>query len=36
MPHDQNFGFKPSSRLEAVAQNADEKKGNCEHLAIMF
>jgi hypothetical protein len=36
MPQHQDFGFKPSSRLEAVAQNADEKEGNCEHPAIMF
>jgi hypothetical protein len=36
MPQHQDFGFKPSSRLEAVAQDADEKEGNCEHPAIMF
>jgi len=28
--------IKPSSRLEAVAQHADEKEDNCEHPAIMF
>jgi hypothetical protein len=32
----QDFGFKPSSRLEAIAQHADEKEGNSEHPAIMF
>jgi hypothetical protein len=36
MAQHQDFGFKPSSRLEAVAQHADEKEGNCEHPAIMF
>ena len=36
MPQDQIFGFKPSSRLEAVAQHADEKEGNREHPSIMF
>jgi NADP-dependent 3-hydroxy acid dehydrogenase YdfG len=36
MPQHQDFGFKPSSRLEAVAQHADEKRGNCEHPTIMF
>jgi hypothetical protein len=36
MPQHQEFGFKPSSRLETVAQDADEKEGNCEHPAIMF
>jgi hypothetical protein len=36
MSQHQNFGFKPSSRLEAVAQHADEQKGNCEHLSNMF
>jgi hypothetical protein len=30
-----NFGFKPSSRPEAVAQHEDEKEGNCERRAIM-
>jgi hypothetical protein len=28
MPQHQDFGFKPSSRLETVAQHADEKEGN--------
>src|SRR5262245_17492724 len=27
----QNFSFEPPSRLEAVAQHAHEKKGNCHH-----
>jgi hypothetical protein len=31
----QDFGFKPSSRLEAVAQHADEQEGNCEHPSTM-
>ena len=34
MPQHQDFGFKPASRLEAVAQHADEKEGNCEHPTI--
>jgi hypothetical protein len=29
MPQDQDFGFQPRSRLEAVAQHADEKEANC-------
>jgi hypothetical protein len=33
MPQHQDFGFKPSSRLETVAQHADEKEGNSEHPA---
>jgi hypothetical protein len=36
MPQHQDFGFKPWSRLETVAQHADEKEGNSEHPAIMF
>jgi len=32
----QDFGFTPSSRLEAIAQHADEKEGSREHPAIMF
>ena len=31
MPQDQDFSFELPSRLEAVAQRADEKKGNCHH-----
>ena len=30
MPKDQDFRFKPPSRLEAVAQRTDEEEGNCE------
>jgi hypothetical protein len=36
VPQHQDFGFKPSSRLEAVAEHADEKGGNSEHPTIMF
>src|SRR5207253_2256344 len=31
MPQDQVFGFQPPTRLEAVAQHADEKEANCNH-----
>ena len=31
MPQDQDFGFQPPSRLEAVAQHTDEEEGNCDH-----
>jgi hypothetical protein len=31
MPQDQDFGFQPPARLEAVAQHADEKEANCDH-----
>ena len=31
MPQDQDFGFQPPSRLEAVAQHADEEEANCDH-----
>jgi hypothetical protein len=31
MTQNHNFGFKSRSRLEAVAQHADEKQGNCDH-----
>ncbi|MFY9697584.1 MAG: hypothetical protein WAK34_04545, partial [Rhodoplanes sp.] len=31
MPQDQDFSFEPLARLEAVAQHAEEKKGNCHH-----
>src|SRR5262249_53488848 len=31
MPQDQDFGFQPPSRLEAVAQHTDEQEANCEH-----
>jgi len=36
MPQYQNFGFQLPSRLEAVAQHADEKEADCNHAAIMF
>jgi hypothetical protein len=35
MPQNQDFGFELASRLEAVAQHANEKKANCNHVAIM-
>src|SRR3984893_13352745 len=31
MPQYRDFGFQPPPRLEAVAQHADEKEGNCNH-----
>jgi len=36
MPQYQDFGFPPPPRLEAVAQHADEKEGNCNHATIML
>jgi hypothetical protein len=36
MPQYQDFGFQPRSRLEEVAQSADENEGSCDHSAIMF
>jgi hypothetical protein len=36
MPQYQDFGFQPPPRLEAVAQHADEKQGNCNHATIML
>ena len=36
MPQYQNFGFQPPPRLEAVAQHADEKEANCDHVTIML
>jgi hypothetical protein len=36
MTQDQDFSLKLPSRLEAVAQHADEKEGNCNYSAIMF
>jgi hypothetical protein len=29
-------GLQPPSRLEAVAQNADEQEADCNHAGIMF
>ena len=31
MPQDQDFRFQPPSRLEAVAQHAEEEQGECDH-----
>jgi hypothetical protein len=36
MPQYQHFGFQSPSRLEAIAQRADEKEADCNHAAIMF
>jgi hypothetical protein len=36
IPRYQDFGFQPPPRLEAVAQHADEKEGNCNHATIML
>jgi hypothetical protein len=36
MPQDQDFGFKPLLRLEAVAQHAEEQEADYNHSAIMF
>jgi hypothetical protein len=36
MPQHQDLGFQLLSRLEAVAQHADEQQPDCNHAAIMF
>ena len=36
MPQHQDFGFQLLSRLEEVAQHADEQEAHCKHAAIMF
>jgi hypothetical protein len=36
MPQHQDLGFQLLSRLEAVAQHADEQQANCNRAAIMF
>jgi hypothetical protein len=36
MPQRQNLGFQLSSRLEAVAQQADEQEPQRNHAAMMF
>ena len=36
MPQYQDFGLQPPSRLEAVAQYADEQEADCNHAGIMF
>jgi hypothetical protein len=36
MPRYQNFGFQPPPQLEAAAQYANEKEGNCNRVTIML
>jgi hypothetical protein len=36
MPQYQYFGLEPPSRLEAVAQHADEQEADCNSCAMMF
>ena len=36
MPQHQDLGFQLLSRLEVVAQHADEQEADCDHAAIMF
>ena len=36
MAQDQDFGFQPLLRLEAVAQHAEKQEADCNHSAIMF
>ena len=36
MPQYQVFGSQLLSRLEAVAQHAEEKEANCNHSTIIF
>ena len=36
MPQYHDLGFQPLSRLEAVAQHADEQEADRNHAAIMF
>jgi hypothetical protein len=36
MPKNENLGLYPLPRFEAVAQEADEKAGNCNHTTIML
>jgi len=36
MPQHQDLDLQLLSRLEAVAQHADEQQANCNHAAIMF
>jgi hypothetical protein len=35
-PQYHDLGFHLLSRLEAVAQHADEQEADCNHAAIMF
>ena len=36
MPQHQDFGSQPPSRLETIAQHADEEEAGCNHATIMF
>ena len=36
MPQHQDLGFQLLSRLEVVAQHADEQEADCHHAAIVF
>ena len=36
MPQHQDLGFQLLSRLEAIAQHADEQEADCNHSAMMF
>jgi hypothetical protein len=36
MPQSQDFSFQLLPRFEGVAQEADEKAGNCNHTTIML
>jgi hypothetical protein len=36
MPQRQNLGFQPPSRLEAVAQQADDQEPQRNHAEMMF
>jgi hypothetical protein len=36
MPQNQDFGFQPLWRLEAVAQQAQKQEADCHHSAMMF
>jgi hypothetical protein len=36
MPQGQDLGFQLRSRLEAIAQHAEEQDADCNHAAIMF
>ena len=36
MSQHQDLGFQLLSRLEVVAQHADEQEADCNHAAIMF
>jgi hypothetical protein len=36
MTQNQDFGFQPPLRLEAIAQRAKKQEADCYNLAIMF